>query len=58
MAREANLFTEAWGGVSSFVVEGQCENRDSKGFSKIDLSRLGYKPENHNQLVGTILIGK
>ena len=45
MAREADLFAEARGGVSSCVAKGQPENRDSKGFSKVEPSRSDNKPE-------------
>ena len=45
MAREADLFAEARGGVSSCVAKEQREKRHSKGFSKVEPSRSGNKPE-------------
>ena len=45
MAREAELFAEARGGVSSYVAKGQRDNKDNKGFSKVEPSRSGNKPE-------------
>ena len=39
MAREADLFAEVRNGVSSCVAKGHRENRDSKGFGKVESRR-------------------
>ena len=45
MAREADLFAEARGGVPSCVAKGQRENKDNKSTHKNVPSRPGNKPE-------------
>ena len=45
MAREADFFAEARGGVSSCEAKGQRENIDSKSFNEVEPSRSGNKPE-------------
>ena len=39
MAREADFFAGARGGISSCVAEGLRQNKESKGFSKVEPSR-------------------
>ena len=45
MAREANLFAEAWGHISSWAAKGKSENKDSKGYNRVEPSKWGNKPE-------------
>ena len=45
MDREADLFAEARGGISSCVAKGQRENKDNKSTYKNEPSRPGNKPE-------------
>ena len=52
VVREADLFAEARAGVSSCIVKGQRENRDSKEFSKVEPRRSGNKPEIKRRICG------
>ena len=45
MAREADLFAEARGGVSSCIAKGQRKNKDNKNTHKNESSRPGNKPK-------------
>ena len=45
MAREAHLFAEERGGVSSCVAKGQCDNKYSMGYNRVEPSKSGNKPE-------------
>ena len=45
VSREADLFAEARGGVSSSVAKGQRENKDNKNIHKNEPIRPGNKPE-------------
>ena len=40
MAREADFFAEAGDGISSCVAKEQWQNRDNKGFSKVDKTEI------------------